>query len=447
MSPSPHLPTFVALFLALAGSLPAAVIEVASSTELEEAAKVANPGDEIIIADGTWIDIHVKIEANGSATGPVLIHPKTPGGLTLTGGSHFRVGGTHVTISGITFQNILDESDWFEFRRDSKLLASHCRLTDCAFLESDDFDSGVKESRWVGIYGQQNEMDHCRIEGKKTKGTAVVVWLAEGITPQHRLHHNHWYRRERLGKNGGEALRVGDSDTSLQDAECLIEDNIFQACNGEVECISNKSCGNIYRRNLFLETQGTLTLRHGHRCLVENNVFIGNRLKHTGGIRIIGEDHVVRGNHLQDLDGEEARGAIVLQNGIPDTPLNGYSPVKNARIEDNTVVQCRECLVIGYQDRDAKDAVMVAADCTLENNTFIAAAEYPVIVETHAAPTTVWSDNVAFGKTLGIAPTPGVAFESGPPPTSPPTPSLDPWSATGPSWMPQGPAPAPAPKK
>ena len=43
----------------------------------------------------------------------------------------------------------------------------------------------------------------------------------------------------------------------------------FDRCDGEVEIISSKSGGNIYRGNLFLQSRGTLTLRHGDGNLVE----------------------------------------------------------------------------------------------------------------------------------------------------------------------------------
>ena len=67
------------------------------------------------------------------------------------------------------------------------------------------------------------------------------------------------------GRGGGlrlmaepETIRIGDSQTSLLMGGCVVEKNLFEKCNGEAECISNKSCGNIYRENTFLEVSGTL---------------------------------------------------------------------------------------------------------------------------------------------------------------------------------------------
>jgi poly(beta-D-mannuronate) lyase len=82
-----------------------------------------------------------------------------------------------------------------------------------------------------------------------------------------------------------------------------VERNLFEECNGETEIISSKSCGNTYRYNTFRKCQGTLTLRHGNRCLVEGNFFFGEGVSSTGGIRVIGEDHRMQNNYLTGLKG------------------------------------------------------------------------------------------------------------------------------------------------
>ena len=68
----------------------------------------------------------------------------------------------------------------------------------------------------------------------------------------------------------------------------------------------------------------TLTLRHGNRCTVEGNIFLGHHKPETGGIRVIGEDHKVLHNYLEGLEGDRAGSAISMTNGIPNVcfPLN-----------------------------------------------------------------------------------------------------------------------------
>ena len=92
-----------------------------------------------------------------------------------------------------------------------------------------------------------------------------------------------------LGVNGGETIRIGTSANSMESSRTIVENNTFKNCDGEIEIISNKSANNIFRNNLFLESKGSLTLRHGNNTLVEGNVFLGNNVSKTGGIRVINE--------------------------------------------------------------------------------------------------------------------------------------------------------------
>lgn len=78
-----------------------------------------------------------------------------------------------------------------------------------------------------------------------------------------------------------------------------------------------------------------------------HNYFIGNHKKGTGGIRIIGENQNVHGNYLIGLNGEGLRAAITIMNGIPQSPLNGYWQVKNAKVQFNIIINCKEGFHIG----------------------------------------------------------------------------------------------------
>ena len=71
----------------------------------------------------------------------------------------------------------------------------------------------------------------------------------------------------------GETIRIGTSANSMESSRTIVENNTFKNCDGEIEIISNKSANNIFRNNLFLESKGSLTLRHGNNALVEGNVF------------------------------------------------------------------------------------------------------------------------------------------------------------------------------
>jgi poly(beta-D-mannuronate) lyase len=386
----------------------AADVTVSDPEAARKAVLAAKPGDVIVLAAGEWKDADLRLDGEGSKDQPITIRAEKPGETIFTGASRIRLGGSHLVVSGLFLLNLSGaDADWFEFRIDSKRRATHCRVTDCAFLEDEKFTAKENENRWIGIYGEGNRFDHCTIQGKKNKGATLVVWLGEQDPGRHRIDGNLFARRPRLGKNGGETIRVGDSKTSMRKAECLVEENYFYRCDGETECISNKSCGNTYRGNWFVETQGTLTLRHGNDCLVEGNVFAGSAREQTGGIRIIGERHRVVGNVLFGLRGDDFRSAICLVNGIPGSPENGYFQVKDAVIEGNSVFDCEDSVVIGYNDEEK--ATLAPDGVRFIGNHLVAGKGHHAIRVVKMPSQLEWEKNTVLGSVEGMSPVPGFA--------------------------------------
>ncbi|MDA9240746.1 polysaccharide lyase 6 family protein [bacterium] len=148
------------------------------------------------------------------------------------------------------------------------------------------------------MYGKHNRFDHNHLEGKRNKGVTMAVRLNAEASQEnyHRIDHNYFGSRPVLGSNGGETLRIGTSHYSLSNSYTVVENNYFDRCDGEVEIISVKSGSNHISGNLFYESRGTLTLRHGNDNLVENNIFLGNGVEHTGGIRVINKRQTIRNN-------------------------------------------------------------------------------------------------------------------------------------------------------
>ena len=88
---------------------------------------------------------------------------------------------------------------------------------------------------------------------------AVRLNTEESQENHHRIDHNYFGHRPILGSNGGETLRIGTSHYSMSNSFTVVEDNYFDRCDGEEEIISNESGGNVFRRNVFFESRGTLT--------------------------------------------------------------------------------------------------------------------------------------------------------------------------------------------
>lgn len=353
----------------LTGSAPeisAAEIVLTPQDDVSRRLKQVTAGDVVILTNGEWRDFSCRLEARGTADQPVIVRAETPGGVVFTGASQLEFSGSHITVSGLVFRGI-SSTDTIRFRTHSARLAHHCRLTQCALIG--DARPGVSvEQRWVSIYGTHNRVDHCDFAGKATAGTTLVVWVGEGAN-DHRIDHNHFGPRPPLGRNGGEAIRVGTSDVSLNPSRTVVEDNLFVECDGEAEIVSNKSCENIYRRNTFRRCSGALTLRHGDRCRVEENYFLGAGARGCGGVRVIGRDHVVVNNYFADLTGDEARSALSFMNGLIDSPLSGYAQVENAFVAFNTFVDCKVAVAIGVGAGPKQP--LTPRNCVFANNVLI----------------------------------------------------------------------------
>ena len=243
-------------------------------------------------------------------------------------------------VSGLVFKDgYTPTGEVISFRRNKNDLANHSRVTQVVI---DNYSNPEKfeQDKWVVMYGRYNRFDHSSLIGKRNAGVTMAVRLntEESQQNHHRIDHNYFGPRPTLGSNGGETLRVGTSHYSLTDSFTTIENNYFDRCNGEVEIISNKSGKNRILNNVFFESRGTLTLRHGNGNLVEGNVFFGNGVDHTGGIRVINRDQVINNNYMEGLTGYRFGSGFTIMNGVPNSKINRYHQVDNALIKNNTLV-------------------------------------------------------------------------------------------------------------
>lgn len=311
-------------------------------------------GDTIVLKNGIWNNQSISFVANGTATKPVVLIPETEGAVILTGSSQLAFSGSYIIISGLYFKDgTLSGSDVISFKTSSSETANHCTLKNTAITNYNPSDKTV-DSKWVSLYGTYNTVDHCSFENKTNSGTLLVVWLTSGNAANHTISNNYFgYRNANVDENGEELngqeiIRVGDSSTSMTTANVTVSGNFFEKCNGEIEVVSNKSCGNLYNNNLFMECKGMLTLRHGNSCTVSGNYFFGNGISETGGVRIIGENHKVYNNYFENLRGTNYRAALCIVRGKENSALSEYFQVKNALVAYNTFVNCTQTFCINY---------------------------------------------------------------------------------------------------
>lgn len=314
----------------------------------------AKPGDRLVLADGVWRDFRIDFFANGTEGAPITLAAQTPGKVILSGKSNLRLAGSHLVVTGLVFRDgYTPTGEVIAFRGDKGAVATHSRVTETV-IDAYNRPARQESDHWVALYGSNNRFDHNHIAGKTNQGATLVVIREPqyGLDNRHRIDHNYFGPRPSLGSNGGETIRVGTSPHSRTDSHTTVEYNYFERCDGEVEIISNKSGANIYRGNVFVESAGALTLRHGHGNVVEDNVFLGKAKPHTGGIRVINRDQIVRNNYMEGLAGKSFASAIAVLNGVPDGPINRYDPVVNAQISQNSVINAASIELAAGADKE-----------------------------------------------------------------------------------------------
>jgi len=336
----------------------AAVIPVSSQAEYEAAVEAAGPGDTIQLANGRWVDFEILFAGRGEPGNPITLTAETKGKVVISGRSNLRIAGEHLVVSGLVFRDGHTPTNTvISFRRTNGQYANHSRVTEVVI---DHFNNPERHETdfWVMLYGKNNRFDHNHLVGKSNSGVTMAVRLdsAESQNNHHRIDHNYFGPRPVLGSNGGETLRIGTSKYSLTDSYTTVENNFFDRCNGEVEIISSKSGRNVFRGNVFFESRGTLTLRHGNDNLIEGNVFLGRGVDHTGGIRVINKRQIVRNNYLSGLTGHRFGGGLVIMNGVPDSPINRYHQVEDSLIENNTLINVEHIELAAGSD-DERSAV------------------------------------------------------------------------------------------
>ncbi|MEO1030958.1 MAG: chondroitinase-B domain-containing protein [Bacteroidota bacterium] len=323
------------------------IIKVSDHDALYKALKNSQPGDHIVLANGTYKDITIKFRSKGTEENPIVLKAETPGKVFIEGQSYLKFGGEYLTVEGLHFKNGFSPSNAvvdFKISHKDTLdeIANNCKLTNCVIedfnkLKRDDSDL------WVQFWGRHNELSHCYIAGKTNRGPTVRVSIAgvESINNYHKIINNHFGPRPVKGGPSGETIQLGDSFTSMSPSYTLVANNLFEACNGEVEVISSKTNFNEFRNNVFYKSEGSLVTRHGNYATIDGNYFIGDGVNENyGGIRIINTGHWVTNNYFYGLKGKSFRSPLAVMNGIPKSPLNRYNQVTDVVVAYNTYVNC-----------------------------------------------------------------------------------------------------------
>jgi poly(beta-D-mannuronate) lyase len=300
--------------------------------ELAGAISGAQPGDCIVLADGTYTFPAITKTATEGA--PIVIRAANRGKAVIASGNLDITNSSYVVVEGITFTS----NGSINFN-DSQ----YCRITRIRFNPTNQAGND-----WVNIKGKShhNRIDHSEFGPKTVLGNTIMFGGAGSQVVQHnRVDHNYFHDIKGGGGNGWETLRIGLSGWGPSKGFNLVEFNLFRAATGDPETISVKSSDNIIRYNTYRATNGEITLRHGNRTMVYGNFMLADGLAAARGIRVLGADHRIFNNYLEGIVGSNG---IFLRSGSADgTEENGteFYRVYRTHIVNNTLVGSKGIIV------------------------------------------------------------------------------------------------------
>lgn len=304
-------------FLALM-PLKAATINVNSISSLQSAINNASPGDQIVMANGTYTTSGaISITRQGTASQPITITAQSIGGVEIKGTSGFQVNSpaAYIIIKGFKFTHstgtarIASGANHNTFTRN---------IFQCAA-------AGTGNKPYLSVSGHDCEISYNTFQNKSTEGCMLTIQGPGSSDMAQRtwIHHNYFNNFMPSGANNSSAIQLGLSSRSLASAYTIVEYNLFVQVRGENEgVVANKSSDNTYRYNTIGSGSTELSLRHGNRMQVYGNFFMGSQ-----GLRFCADDHKIYSNYFEGCtsaincvngDGEVATGSALTCHDRPD---------------------------------------------------------------------------------------------------------------------------------
>jgi poly(beta-D-mannuronate) lyase len=339
-------------FMLICLSISAKTYTISKEEELQNLSSKLQPADLVLIKDGNYSNWKIEINSKGLKDKPIIIRAEHPGKVIFSGSTTntvFTLSGEYIQLSGITFKSCtLEKQDKMTGLLIELKNTVSSRVNDCTF------EKNVVKGQFMPLVivsgsGTYNQVDHCTFTANVDNQDVQVKITATAVPLYTTISYNHFSNKSKVSwknGNGGECIQIGQDPVLLgnQAPKTIVTENSFQACNAENEVISNKSSGNTYSHNHFINNDGELVMRGGHDCIISDNVFEGG----TGGIRINGTGHQIINNKISDIK-TAIRLMYGMANGKTDTGF--YIAASNCKITGNQISNAETGILIG----DSKD--------------------------------------------------------------------------------------------
>lgn len=197
---------FAFALVLVTSSAHAATYFVSTVTQFNCIASSLQPGDEVVVQNGTYNGTFVNavVAASGTVNNPVVIRAQTPYGVKLSGTSDSRffvLAGNHITLRGFDFQSALSSHSSVV-----DVAGSHVRITGNRFLDS---GNAVADARMIQVQpiASHTLIDHNYFRGSRSISIGTANSDTQGAQHTH-IHHNIFRDFTRLTSNGQEPIQM-----------------------------------------------------------------------------------------------------------------------------------------------------------------------------------------------------------------------------------------------
>ena len=364
-----------------------------AADEIQKRLDAATPGSVIDITSGSLkLAQPLVMIKSGTAEQPIVIRARNKGGTTIEGNAGFLLKGAgHVVIEGFLFAG--DNT-----RPAIELIdCTSVRITRNRFRLS---NAAAPRQNWIHIHGglsTKNRIDRNLFEGLTVPGAFIAIDGSEKepyqISKGDLIEFNYFKDIPTGEKPGARAIRLGWTGLGESVGQTVIENNLFENCDGDDEMISVRSSGQTIRFNTFRNCSGYVTLRLGSDNAIDSNFFLASpKEENVGAVRVGGKNARVMNNYMEGM----SLPAVAMPNGakashpgqVPRVAADG------AAIVFNTLV---DCLAGSFDisDDDAGRWPEQPTNCIVANN--VAIAYKANLINTHGRGEGVkWLGNIMY---------------------------------------------------
>jgi hypothetical protein len=269
-------------------------VAVDGTRQLTDALAAAAPGDDIVLAAGTY-DGDFSLQQSGLPTAPIRVRAAAAHRARLTG--RLLLAGDHAIAQQLEWRGTPTEGDSIV-----EVIGQHCRVTRCRFVDVGVWNGAQRGIVRLGAPGH-SRADHAEISYNYFKDFAQRGVCVNEHDPGSR--HAHIFRNHfdtNILGDGKDGIAIGIGGGSggyadmLRELHAIVEYNLLEEIGGGMgNSLQAKCSSNIFRFNTVKNTSSRMArieIRSGRNCQV-----IGNAVLGTGGPVVLGDDHLVIGNY------------------------------------------------------------------------------------------------------------------------------------------------------